>query len=204
MSDMQIELDKAAAAKAAAKVDANLVRRAATAEAAMGKLAEAIESAQADIAGKAAWKYARSEGKAFRSFTAYLADRLSGQPIVSKAVQRDVVKLMLAHGATQREAAQAAQVSNGTVANVAGEVAGTREAPKGRSARPNGGTEAAQRDKALPVSAAVAALDALAKVKLTDGDLIALAKAFAPIADQIRKAGQAKVSAAKAAQAKAA
>ena len=165
------EQAKAAAAEAkrlqseAKKLDQRLATTLKSAEGAMSKVAEAIAAAKEGEV----WQHVTdAEGNPFKSWQAYLTDRLSAQPLMHKVVRNAVIKELLEAGVSIRAAAAATGVSVGTAAGVAKE---------GREARPGGDTAGVAPTASQTASKAVTqAQNACKRVKdtaqdMSDGDL---------------------------------
>lgn len=130
-------------------------------------------------------KVTNADGKPFRSWGAYLADRLSTYPLVNKALSKPMVAALLEAGVSVRAAAKAADVSKSTASNVNQERKGKRPArPNDGTAKPAkgkqdtdgvGSTPAQEATKA--VTQAVNALkrvnDSVADMSVTELDLLA-------------------------------
>lgn len=144
----------------AKKLDNRLATTLKSAEGAMNKVAEAIAAAKEGNV----WQHVTdSEGKPFKSWQAYLTDRLSAQPLMHKVVRNAVIKELLDAGVSIRAAAAATGVSVGTAAGVAKE---------GREARPGGDTAGVASTPAATAAKAVAQMQNAAKrVKDTAADM---------------------------------
>lgn len=89
-----------------------------------------------------------SAGKPFKTWGAYLADRLGQYPLVNKALKGPMVAMLLEAGVSVRAAAKAADVSKSTASNI------NQERKGKRAARPNDGTEGTQDTEGLGTTAA--------------------------------------------------
>lgn len=76
-------------------------------------------------------KVTDADDKPFKSWGAYLADRLSQYPLVNKALSKPMVAELLTAGVSVRAAAKAANVSKSTASNVNQEIKGKRPASTG-------------------------------------------------------------------------
>lgn len=144
----------------AKKLDNRLATTLKSAEGAMNKVAEAIAAAKEGNV----WQHVTdSEGKPFKSWQAYLTDRLSAQPLMHKVVRNAVIKELLDAGVSIRAAAAATGVSVGTAAGVAKE---------GREARPGGDTAGVAPTAAQTAAKAVSqAFNASKRIKDTAQDM---------------------------------
>ena len=124
-----------------------------------------------------------ADGNTFRTWNAYVVDRLSGFDTVSNVFRAPVVRLLVANGLSMREAAKAAGVSAATASNDVNGRAdgqGNADATVARKARTAGDGTVPQ-----PATAAVKALESLLRAtskfreqdvaELSDDQLVKLA-----------------------------
>lgn len=140
----------------AKRLDTRLLNTLKSAEQSMTKLSEAIAACkEGDV-----WKLTvDAEGKPFKSWAAYLSDRLSTQPLMHKVVRNAVIKELLDAGMSIRATAKAVGASVGTVA-------GAKAEAEGRAARPGGDTAGlTPTAQQIATKAVTQAMNALKRVK---------------------------------------
>lgn len=135
-SEDQAKENAAKAAKAAAKaeqseagkLDKRLQSTLKAAEGSLSKLSEAIAAAKDGNVHK---HVVDAEGNPFKTWQAYLTNRLSSQPLMHKVVRNAVIKELYENGVSLRAAAKATGVSVGTAHGAVNDTDGKRQAKPG-------------------------------------------------------------------------
>lgn len=184
----------AAAAKTAKSVDAKFCGSLKSVEGGFERVAQTMLDAKdttVELNGKPVnvWRLCvDGDGAPFKSWNAYLSDRLSKYPTVHTMFRGPIVKLLLDNGLSMREAAKALNVSPATVSNTVNgraDGAGKQAATAERKARTAGdGTAPQSVDAAGKAAAAVLkATERLREADVADLSLETLVKLATDLKD---------------------